>query len=406
MNDTLQFKSTITNTGEVNLTGVRFWDILDCSLQFADWPYNISAECFMFKPKVLHPDPSSSTWFTELCPSLGVRREMVDAEDTDNDGNVSVCDQVRLSSETKWYHVDRVPITLNLSNETYGTKYFDSVLNWDEMDLSDPLNSTWLEVCCCKDKYTLLNWTDNGCPYLDSGDLVTLRNERTQQVVEYTVEEVVKDLVVSREWEVGELINPTGLTLEPEDIITIEYNATVVRCGVDNNTFVAKGKWCGEYWTYSDPDVVTITVPCPDGDAADDTPAIKDLFTAGEAVYALAHNFAPNKNVSIYITPVRTWAYGDIIATYAIVGPVNTTTDANGSIGIDPLVLVWPNSEPGIYHMVFDDPDGIFEPGVDIYDLFEVSGRAVPLVTPLGILALIGLLGIVAISTLVKKRRN
>jgi hypothetical protein len=58
--------------------------------------------------------------------------------DTFDVGNVSACDQVLLSSAVaKWYHVDRVPYTLNLSNAN-GSAYFDSVRDWDDVDLTDP----------------------------------------------------------------------------------------------------------------------------------------------------------------------------------------------------------------------------------------------------------------------------
>ncbi len=409
INDTLRFNCTITNTGNVILTKIRFRDILDCSLVY------VEGDEYKFKPNVLHPDNCS--WnlsnplayiFTVLCPESTFNPFDPDLwDDTNGDGNVSVSDQIYFEGYG-WYHVDRVPYTLNVSNATHGTKYFDSALSWDDpgMDLSNPLNSTWLEVCCCKDTYTLINWTDYFCSpgILGKYDIVTLRNERTLEVVQYTVEEVAKDLVVSREYE----FDLAGAGLEPGQVINEPtYQALVVRCGVDTNTLVAKGKGRDDnYWTYSDPAVVTITVPCPSGDAADATPAVKDLFTAGEDVYALAHNFAPNKNVSIYITPVRTWAYGDIIADYAIVGPMNTTTDANGSIGIYPQVLVWPNSIPGQWHIVFDDPDGLYEPGVDLYDYFEVIGvAAVPLNTPIGLIALVSLLSAIAAVAIVRKRR-
>ena len=476
INDTLQFRSTITNTGDVNLTQIRFWDILDCSLKYQGRSLKIDNEStrfcdpwmFRFKPRVLHPDPCWSpignpinSILMELCPPCGKQRQIVDWDDTNHDGNVSVCDQIELVEpfgvyyeglggdlvvivdSGVWYHVDRVPYTLNLSNATYGTKYFDSVLNWDDpdMNLSDPVNSTWLEVCCCKDRYIILNWTDLGCPPgLGINDKVFLRNERTQEVVEYTVEEVAIDLVVSIEYEMGNLdssvligplsIYPVSFILEPNQTITIEYNATVVKCGVDNNTFVAKGKYCpmddGDLvaqtlsysnenivtrvidgaWYYSDPAVVTITVPCPSGDAADKTPVIKEVFTVGEPVYALGRDFAPNKSVDIYITPVRTWAFGDTISDYARVGPVPVVTDANGSIGINPKVLMWPDPIPGKWHMVFDDPNDTFDPGIDVIDDFSVIGAAVPVVTPPGLVVLIGLLSIIAISTLIRRKRR
>ena len=410
--DTLTFNCTITNTGNVILTKIRFRDILDCSLVCVGDEYK-------FKPNVLHPDNCS--WnlsnplayiFTVLCPENTYNPfDPDDWDDTNGDGNVSASDQIYFEGYS-WYHVDRVPYTLNLSNATYGTKYFDSALNWDDpgMDLSNPLNSTWYEVCCCKDRYTLIDWECKNCPVsgISPGDNVTLQNERTLEVVQYTVEEVAKDLVVSQEYE----FDIAGTGLAPGQVINDPtYQAIVVRCGVDNNTFVAKGKGRGDnYWTYSDPAVVTITVPCPSGDAADSTPAIKDVFTTGEDVYALGRNFAPLINVSIYITPVRTWAFGDNISDFAIIGPINTTTDANGSIGIYPAtVLVWPDSELGLYHMVFDNQDGIYEPGVDLHDYFEVIGvaavAAVPLITPLGLVALVGLLAAVAAVAIVRKRR-
>jgi len=456
INDTLQFRSIIKNTGNVNLTQIRFWDILDCSLRYQKFSLKINdtpvciydSPSFRFKPHVLHPDDSewigNPIWknFTELYPPWDYRRQIVDWTDTNHDGNVSACDQIELVMDGipldgiplsgglgididsvvddggDWYHVDRVPYTLVLYNESWScrtTKYFDSEDDWGAVDLSDPINSTWFYLCGCKDRYTLLDWRDLECSSgLNIGDNVTLRNERTGEVITGVVsEDVVIDLVVSREYEIDEYLGPPTFgsvmelfILEPNQTITIKYNATVVKCGVDNNTFVAKGIGCGDNWTYSEPAVVTITVPCPSGDAADAIPVIKDLFTVGEPVYALGRDFAPNKSVDIYITPVRTWAFGDNISDYKIVGPVSVVTDANGSIGINPKVLMWPDPVPGLYHMVFDDPDGIYEPGVDLYDLFEVRGLAVPLITPLGLVALIGLLSVIATSTLIRRKRR
>ena len=399
INDTLQFKSTITNTGEVNLTQIRFWDILDCSLVFEGDEYR-------FKPKVLHPnnewdlgDPSGE-YFTELCPSVGTQRHIGNWDDTNHDGNVSACDQVQLYTVPAWYHVDRVPYTLNLSNAN-GTTYFDSVLNWDDcgINLNDPNGTKWFGLCGCKDEYTLLNWTHLSCGTgLSPDDLVTMRNDQTLEEVQYTVEEVAKDLVVSQEVEVACLLNTS-------ETITIKYNATVVRCGVDNNTFTAKGLGCGDTWTYSYPAVVTVTVPCapPSGNATDPSGLAKEVYTLGEPVYGVGSGFGANKSVDIYIVPFQTLIDGVPINTLGILaGPVPVKTDINGSI---PPTLVWPNPTQGHYLMVFDDPNGDYNQDRDPRDDFTVTG-AVPLVTPLGMLALIGLLSIVATGTLVKKRKN
>jgi uncharacterized repeat protein (TIGR01451 family) len=449
LNDTLRFNCTITNTGNCNLTRIRFWDVLDCSLVFAGnatltnasgWEEEIpTPPCpprYCFKPQVLHPynlswDPyDPCLWtekFVELCPDTGHNHTLDQWEDN-GDGRVSACDQLWLESYCEWYHVENVPYTLLVNNtETGESMYIESVLDYESVTLSTPNGTEWRTACGCKDRYTVIDWQDKASNFaqLSVGDQITLQNERTEEEVQYTVEEVTIDLVVSKEWQIDWLpFDPfVPRILEPSQSITIEYNATVVNCGVDNNTFVAKGsagifRSNSEYnavtgvlpidtWYYSEPAVVTITVPCPTGDAADATPAVKDVFTTGEDVYALGHNFAPNKSVDIYITPVRTWAFGDNISDYAIIGPINTTTDANGSIGIYPTVLVWSDPVPGQYHMVFDDPDGLYEPGVDLYDYFEVIGvAAVPLITPLGIVALTGLLSLVALSTLVIRKKR
>jgi parallel beta-helix repeat protein len=483
---TVRFNCTITNIGAVNLTQLRFWDILDCSLVYAgnatlripgdeitinlnETPYNQSPYNYTFKQRVLHPN---TTWgegdsplpgylwdpyvplgehfwknavspiFEELCPEDKLHY-LHGWNDTDNDGRVSACDQLWLESYEEWYHVDHVPYTLLVNNTaTNESMYLDSVLDYEALNLSEPNGTAWTEVCwleaCCgRDRYTLENWTDNSSSpdgNLSANDTITLRNEQTSNVTEYTVTELAKDIVVSMEWEVDHLINNSRFTtsqplvgalapetdqnsfivtgpiaplnlfvLEPGQLIKIEYNATVIRCGVDNNTFVAKGAYEGN-WTYSNEEVVTITVPCatPSGEATDPGGFAKEVYTLGEPVYAVGSGFEANKNVSIYIIPFQQLVGGENLETLKIVGPVNVTTDGNGDIG---PVLIWPDPVPGHYLIVFDDPNGEYDPDSDPLDEFSVVG-AVPVVTPFGIVALIGLLSIVAISTLIRRKKR
>ena len=68
-------------------------------------------------------------------------------------------------------------------------------------------------------------------------------------------------------------------------------------------------------------------------------------------------------------------------------------------------MLVWPDPTPGHYLMVFHDPNGIFNLDTDATDDFYVIGK-VPLITPLGIVALLVLLSIVATSTIARKKRR
>ena len=445
MDDTLLFKITITNTGNVNLSCIRFWDILDCSLKYqsnslkingTDLPPICDPPWFRFKPHVLHPDdcawspigePCIEDTFTELCPPWDKCRYIIDWVDHDDDNNVSVCDQVYLgicdqvdftentegplqsAAGGDWYHVDRVPYTLILYDDSCGEYWsFDSVLNWDDpgMNLSNPNGTEWIELCYCKDRYTLLSWTDQSCPGFGDGDLVTMRNERTGEAVQYTVdEEVAIDLVVSREYELDYILQGyyEPFTLEQGQTITIEYNATVERCGVDNNTFHAKGMGCGDNWTYSEPAVVTITVPCPSGEATDPTGQSKEVYTAGEPVYAVGSGFLPNKDVNISIVPFQPLNDGVLINTLGILaGPVPVKTDPNGNIT---PVEVWSNPVPGHYLMIFDDPDGNYNQDRDPLDDFTVTGAA-PLITPPGLVALIGLLSIVAIGTIARKNKK
>jgi uncharacterized repeat protein (TIGR01451 family) len=433
INDTVQFNCTITNTGNVNLSEILFWDILDCSLEYvagSGWVTTNVWQTFLeysgipaplFKHDVLHPseawnlsDPFGSNFYA-LCSDAyyGYIDYWVDHN---LDGNVSAGDQIAIAGcPHHYYRVERVPHTLSLFNATYGTTYFDSVLNWTEVDLSDPNETKWFEVCSCKDWYNLTAWYDtNVTGDLNVNDTLVLQNTRTGEVAQYTVEEVAIDLAVSQEYAIDEILygEDKDFILEPGQTITIEYNATVVKCGVDNNTFRAKGDSnCsaeGEDWTYSNEDKVTITVPCvaPSGNATDPTGFSKEVYATDEDVYAVGTGFAPNKKVSIYIIPYMTLVGGEDLNALKIAGPVNVTTDDKGDIGFVDPVLIWPNPVPGHYLMVFDDPNGEYNPDTDPFDDFSVIGAAVPVVTPFGLVALIGLLSIVAINTLVRKRRN
>ena len=503
INENVRFNCTITNTGNVNLTQLRFWDILDCSLVFAgnatlknesgvilinleETPYLHEQYNYTFKQRILHPnttygedcddempgylwnpyDPLSSCFykgalivksptFDELCPEDKLHY-LHGWNDTNNDGRVSACDQLWLESYEEWYHVDNVPYTL-LVNDTATNEsiYFDSVLDYEAISLSEP-NGTewtevcWLEACCGGDGYTLETWTDNSSypDYnLSANDTITLRNERTGNVTEYTVTELAKDLVVSMEWEVDHLINnsiplaqsppvsafaletvvdtnrvtgpiaPLNLfVLEPNQTITIEYNATVIRCGVDINTFRAKGNpdvAQADVWYYSNEDIVTITVPCPGGYASDSGGTEQERFYTNETVYVTGSGFIPNSEVDIYITEDKHWVDGTHINSTIYAQKHNVTTDGNGSIiGVE----IWPNPDPGEYDVVYDTNNNMkFDLGVDAAHNendpgFIVLGREqreqVPALTPVGIAALIGLLSVIATSTLIRKRRR
>jgi uncharacterized repeat protein (TIGR01451 family) len=595
INDTLRFKSTIRNTGNINLTEIRFWDILDCSLNYSGnatlngEPFTcFETESYPFKPKVLHiywyylpewtpgSDPVGG-FFRELCPSYDTYYEIVGWEDTGDKGNVSACDQIQLvSSEADlsseavfeddfenptlsdlkwdysdmyvtnlgapndyalfevdtgdlksvpidatcnmnlvlsfdvmtvnwdydstwdydqdhfyvnyssdnltwttladinetidwttftytlpctvnnqnlwlwfsavegndpenqefalldnvsitcqgWYHVDRVPYTLALYNETFFEYYFDSVHDWYEVNLSNPNQTQWFGLCGCKDTYTLLNWTDPSIPGFGMNDPVTMRNERTLEEVQYTVSVVGHDLVLSREWEIASL-------LEPEANITIEYNATVVRYGVDNNTLSAKGFGeCGDNWKYSDPDVVTITVQSPESGGAQYEMAIDKtvwdpvtgtwLDEIDAQVGDIVHfkiNFTC-KNVS-QLCDLENYRFSlvdeadpDIFILDSWDDSENESNDIyyrNTTLsfrinrcgkGINNATMIAECQLPGT---------AMYEPVDRIRDIATVNVECpeapeVPALTPIGLTALVGLLSAIAVIAIVRKR--
>ncbi|MBN1763600.1 MAG: hypothetical protein JW878_11115 [Methanomicrobia archaeon] len=441
INDTLRFSCTITNTGTSNLsnlTQLRFWDVLDCSLEYAGnatlknasgTEHAVTLPCapeeYCFKQKVLHntswdPYAPLGTEFLELCPGVGNHYvlELPDHwEDTNNDSRLSACDQIYMTTMPgAWYHVDNGPYTLNVTDvETGESSYLDSVLDYEAIALSAPTHTEWVEVCGCKDECTVESWTDDGDLNLSANDTILLRNARTGEAAEYTVADVTIDLVVSREWEIDVLWGDS-LTLEPNESVRIEYDATVLRCGVDRNTFRAKGVSDGN-WTYSNEDFVSITVLCPSGDAADDSGSVKNEFLTGEDVYAKGSGFTPGTHVDIYIVDDRKWVGGELITNYTVyaIAP-NILTDGDGNIGVDTPLVVWQDPVPGEYDMVFDaNQNEVYNDGIDAVDHPNHPGFSVtnpvdviraPLLAPLGLAVLIGLLSLIATSTLKGRRQK
>ncbi len=436
-NDTLRFNCTILNNGLVNLTQLRFWDSLDCSLEFAGnatlngTPVSSLSgpDPEVFKLKVMHPDNLSwdpydpqlgTESFVELCPDADHPHVLHNWEDTNEDGRISFCDQVYMESGYVWYHVENVPYTLNLTGTGDGAEsiYVESLMDYEVVNLDTPNGTRWLPVCTCKAQYSLENWSDNGDGNLSAGDSIWLREEETGESTEYQVTSITIDLVVSKEWLIDELAGGT-VVLEPDQFITIEYTATVVRCGEDRNTARAKGKLEGESnWTYCNEDVVIIiTVPCPSGDAANDTGQVKDEYTPDEEVYAVGSGFTPDTHVDIYVVDDYKWDGGEKITDYTVYASAkNVLTDGDGNIGVGTPVPIWADPVQGEYDMVFDaNQNEYFDEFVDAVDHpnhpgFIVTGSApverAPLLMPLGIAALIGLLSIIASTTLLRRRKR
>jgi uncharacterized repeat protein (TIGR01451 family) len=205
--------------------------------------------------------------------------------------------------------------------------------------------------------------------------------------------------------------NFNDLILEPRETITIEYNASVVMCGADINFLFAGGNseetgdW-GYGWDYA-----IVLVSCPSGDATNPVGGVQEVYNTGETVYATGSGFAPNGSVDIYIVDDYAWTGGEKITGYHVYASLkDVPTNATGSIS---PTDIWPNPIPGEYDMVFDaNQNEYYDIGVDVVDHpahpgFTVEGQVqVPALTPIGIAALVGLLAIVATSTILRKRKQ
>ena len=207
------------------------------------------------------------------------------------------------------------------------------------------------------------------------------------------------------------LWNLTDVVLERGQRITIEYNASVVKCGVDVNFLSATGEFenypeakCGYGWDYA-----IVHVPCPSGDATDSVGGVQEVYNTGETVYATGSGFVPNILVDIYIVDDYAWVGGEKITDYQVYASLkDVPTNAAGNIT---AVEIWSNPIPGEYDIVFDaNQNEIYDVGVDVVDHpnhpgFTVFGK-VPALTPLGLIALVGLLTIIATSTILRSTRK
>jgi uncharacterized repeat protein (TIGR01451 family) len=196
--------------------------------------------------------------------------------------------------------------------------------------------------------------------------------------------------------------------VEPCNTFTIEYNATVVEEGLDVNFLYTGGHCedtneCGYGWDY----VLIFSGPLS-GDAADSIGSVQEVYQAGETVYAIGSGFDNDSWVDVYIVDDYSWLGFEVLSNFNVYANKTVPTDAAGNI--EP-VEIWPNSVPGRYDMVFDaDRNGLFSPGIDVVDHpahpgFTVWAR-VPTLTPIGIVALVGLLTIIATSVILRRKKR
>jgi hypothetical protein len=128
--------------------------------------------------------------------------------------------------------------------------------------------------------------------------------------------------------------------------------------------------------------------------------------------------------VDLYIVPAQTWTDGMPIPPDISSDGVNTVqTDAQGNLG---PTLIWPSALIGQYDLVFDDPNGQYDEGIDIVvgltqTGFTVGGgnsaraniiggvyittNKVDIIAPY-LLTMLGLLSLAVIAISIRKRRH
>lgn len=138
-------------------------------------------------------------------------------------------------------------------------------------------------------------------------------------------------------------------------------------------------------------------------ESADSSGNKKDIFIEGDNVYSFGSGYGSNETYDLYIVKDRSWTDGMSITPYVI--KMTISTDVNGDIVPDPT-LIWSSAVRGKYDIIVDvEGNGNYDQNIDPLDDADVNdaGFEVPVLTPVGIIALIGLLLVVTMSRI--KRR-
>ena len=146
----------------------------------------------------------------------------------------------------------------------------------------------------------------------------------------------------------------------------------------------------------------------PTGEATDSAGITKNAYRTTDTVYASGSGFQGGSHVDIYITNDKHWTDGMTINSTIYAQKNNVLVPQSGVITGEEM---WRNPIPGEYDMVFDaDQNGYYNVSSDAVDDpndpgFTVS-EGLPALTPFGLIALVGLLTIIATSKLVRKRKK
>jgi hypothetical protein len=242
---------------------------------------------------------------------------------------------------------------------------------------------------------------------------------------EVTVDHVFVNVTLNENGNAA-LLNWNGTN---ETMLGSNMNFYLNKAGLSNGiyTYRVYANDTSDNWNVSDARVVTVNVPASitDIESSSETGVRKDLFNAGESVFASGSNYAINKDYNISVVADQIWTDGMDIPD-RVAGTANKVfTDSSGDIAYSdpegagtPPALIWSAAvDDGTYDIVIDvNENGKYDAGIDVLDDKDVgdvgfvvvtSPVEVPSITPLGfLLSLLTLLGLgaVAMRTTYKKR--
>jgi general secretion pathway protein D len=168
------------------------------------WHVDNVATDLILNEKIM--DPVCTIWH-ELYPNYSNYHHVTSWEESLEDpypGRLSPCDQIDMENltdpeqPTKWYHVDRVTLTLNMSNIDYPEEFMFIEFKGPFEDLywvkTHPVCTLWHEVWpVYSEIYHITNWTDNCNGVLDFCDEISFDGGMTW----WHVEDLAIDVILS-----------------------------------------------------------------------------------------------------------------------------------------------------------------------------------------------------------------
>jgi DNA-binding beta-propeller fold protein YncE len=204
------------NPGVNQLAVVRLSDYGVISANVGNYPTGVASIYTPAGPppnvKYLHAeggwmnitDPVGTQWH-ELWPFFCKRYHLSSWNDTSGDGVLSRCDRIDMyqkpAGEVKWYHVEEVTITLNVTLVDVGERmYIELEGGYNASVLSNPLGTQWHEIhpnFC--GQYLLSNWKPGLATELGWCVLIELTDKGNQEKTWWHVEDVAIDIIVTME---------------------------------------------------------------------------------------------------------------------------------------------------------------------------------------------------------------